>query len=172
MDTFYLGERPWILLTTNIAHLTSEHLTNNLSIIFLAGIFISALTKDSDRKSLHIILGSGLLSGITQAIFIPGISNGASAVGCALVMFASMKMLDVVFIEKKGWLVSLSFFLCFLYFVGRIAINIYPFNEGANSAHLAGTIFGLFAYFFEEKIWKREKNQENLLYRKPIGDKG
>ncbi len=115
MDTFYLGEGPWILLTTNITHLTSEHLTNNLSLIFLAGIFISALTKDSDRKSLHIILGSGLFSGITQAIFIPGISNGASAVGCALVIFASGKIFDVIFIEKKGWLVSLLFFLLFVF---------------------------------------------------------
>jgi len=170
MDTFFLWDRPWILLTTNFTHLTSEHLFDNLFVLFCSGLFISALTEDPELKSIHIILGTGLLSGIIQALFIPGISLGASAVACALVMFASGKILFKILDGKTGWFLSVLLSICFLYFVGRISINIYPLNEGANSAHLAGTLFGILAFVFEEKIWKRRKNEENLLYRMPIGE--
>lgn len=154
LNSFFVVERPWTILTHMFVHFSFDHLFFNMLFLFFFGMELER--RVGGKKFLQIYILSGIVAALAQMAVTSGSLVGASgalfgALGCLAIIAPEIRVLLFFVIPVSiRWAVVIYALIDFT-FMGS-ADNI------GHMAHIAGLFVGL-------AFGQMMKNQPQFYYR-------
>ncbi len=153
LNSFFVVERPWTILTHMFVHFSFDHLFFNMLFLFFFGMELER--RVGGRKFLQIYILSGIVAALAQMAVTSGSMVGASgalfgALGCLAIIAPEIRVLLFFVIPMSiRWAVVLFALIDFV-FMGS-ADNI------GHMAHIAGLFVGLaFGQMMKSQAQRRD----------------
>jgi len=139
LNTDYVMQRPWTLLTHMFVHANFDHLFWNMIVLFFFGMELER--RVGERKFLEIYIVSGIVAAIGQMMIAGGSMLGASGaiygvMGCLAIIAPEIRVL-LFFVIPLSIRSAVVLFALIDFLMMGAADNI------AHMAHIAGLFVGL-----------------------------